>query len=246
MNPLKKFATCSTLILSCPVKISNVSARIEFMKNRTESGKVKTSGWSSAPFKGLKKLLDNRENLHIAPKGIQDKTDEEVFIDAMADVREIKEFREIPPDKPPEFRPCRPRKDHSLDILKGIVSGDIKINLPDTGEYIEWVHPDARKGITAKLHKGDFSVQDCIDLHGMSLVQAEEAFFSFIKDAVRRGLFCIKVIHGRGLRSPDGPVLKKALPAWLQGSFRKYVLAYTTAKDCDGGLGATYIMLKTG
>jgi DNA-nicking Smr family endonuclease len=216
------------------------------IKNRAKLKSSKTPEWSCTPFKGLKKILDANTKSPVIQKSIRDKTDEEIFIDAMADVREIKEFRKILPKKPPEFRLPRMRKDDSLDILQGIVSGEIKINLPDTGEYVEWIHPGARKGIAPRLHQGDFSVQDCIDLHGMSLVQAEEAFFSFIKDALRRRLFCVKVIHGRGLRSPEGPVIKKALPGWLQGPFRKWVLAYTTAKDCDGGLGATYIMLKTG
>jgi DNA-nicking Smr family endonuclease len=95
------------------------------------------------------------------------------------------------------------------------------------------------------LHEGDFSVQDFIDLHGMTLAEAEEAFSFFFRDSLRKHLFCVKVIHGRGLRSPGEPVLKTALVKWLQGTFRKRILAYATAKDCDGGLGATYIILKT-
>jgi DNA-nicking Smr family endonuclease len=78
----------------------------------------------------------------------------------------------------------------------------------------------------------------------MTLCEAEEALISFFRDAVKRRLFCIKVIHGRGLRSPNGPVIKEALKQWLHGPFRKWVMAYASAKDCDGGLGATYIMLK--
>jgi DNA-nicking Smr family endonuclease len=39
-------------------------------------------------------------------------------------------------------------------------------------------------------------------------------------------------------------VLKQAVQKWLQTSFRRWVLAYASAKDCDGGLGATYVILK--
>ncbi len=78
----------------------------------------------------------------------------------------------------------------------------------------------------------------------MTLSEAEESLKRFFREAMNKGLFCVKVIHGRGLKSPKGPVLKKALINWLQGSFRKWVMAYATAKDCDGGLGATYIILK--
>lgn len=173
------------------------------------------------------------------------KTDEEIFREAMADVREIKEFREIPLRKAPEIKPRPLRRDDDLAALRAIVSGKRKIRLSDTGEYMEWTTPEMGRDITGRLHRGDFSVQDSIDLHGMTVDEAEEALIRFFKEALRRHMFCVKVIHGRGLRSPRGPVLKEALKSWLHGSFRKWTAAYATAKDCDGGLGATYIILKS-
>ena len=136
-------------------------------------------------------------------------------------------------------------KDNSLDLLQQIIDGRRKITLSDTAEYIEWVHPRIRKDVARKLHEGNFAVQDYIDLHGMNLVEAEEALEFFLNDAAKRRLFCVKVIHGRGLRSSGGPVLKKAMVRWLHTSFSKWILAYSTARDCDGGLGATYIILKS-
>lgn len=210
-----------------------------------EENAMKTSEWSFTPFKGLKEALENNEYTFNEKNTIKNKTDEEIFVDAMADVREIREFREIPFKSPPRIEHRHVRTDDSLEVLKQIVKGEIKIRLSDTGEYMEWISPDMRKDIAKRLHQGDFSVQDYIDLHGMILREAEEALFLFFKEAIKKGLFCIKVIHGRGLRSPGGPVLKEALQKWLQGSFRKWVLAYSTAKDSDGGLGATYIILKS-
>jgi len=206
---------------------------------------MKTSELLFTPFKGLKEALKSNEYTFNKKNIIENKTDEEVFLDAMADVREIREFREIPFKSPPGIKHRHVRTDDSLEVLKQIVNGERKIRLSDTGEYIEWISPAMRKDIAQRLHQGDFSVQDYIDLHGMTLHDAEEAFSLFFKEAMKKRLFCVKVIHGRGLRSPGGPVLKEALQKWLQGSFRKWVLAYSTAKDCDGGLGATYIILKT-
>lgn len=213
--------------------------------------KMRTSEWSFAPFKGLKKVIESNKNTVIKKDTIKDKTDEEIFIEAMADVREIREFREIPIKEPPRIkhpegsRRLLYRADDSLEILRQIVSGERKIRLSDTGEYMEWISPNMRKDITQRLHQGDFSVQDYIDLHGMTLGEAEEALCLFFREAIKKRLFCVKVIHGRGLRSPGGPVLKEALKKWLQGTFRKWVLAYSSAKDCDGGLGATYVVLKS-
>ena len=213
--------------------------------------KVKTSKLTFTPFKGLKEVLENRKftfpRKDVAGKDVAAaRTDDEIFRDAMADVREIREFRKIPAKKPPKIEQVPVRRDDSLDVLQSIVKGETRIRLSDTGEYIEWIRPNLRKDIVRRLHDGNFSVQDSIDLHGMTLRQAEEAVGSFFKHAIKNRLFCIKVIHGRGLRSPGGPVLKEALIKWLHGNFRKWVLAYSSAKDCDGGLGATYIILKTG
>ncbi|MGD0886871.1 MAG: Smr/MutS family protein [Thermodesulfovibrionales bacterium] len=172
------------------------------------------------------------------------KTDEDIFLEAMADVREIREFREIPPASPSCIAPRSVRIDDGRDVLRQIVNGEKRIKLSDTGEYMEWSRSHVRKDITKRLHEGSFSVQDYIDLHGMTRNEAEKELTRFFSEAVKKRLFCIKVIHGRGLRSPQGPVLKEAFKGWLHGSFRKWVLAYATAKDCDGGLGATYILLK--
>jgi DNA-nicking Smr family endonuclease len=211
---------------------------------------VKTSKFSFTPFKGLREALEDRkfvlQKKNSTAKDVAGtKTDEELFRDAMADVREIREFRRIPAGKPPKIKHLPVRRDNSLETLQSIVKGETRIRLSDTGEYIEWIRPNMRKDIVQRLHQGDFSVQDSIDLHGMTLREAEEAIGSFFRNAIKSRLFCIKVIHGRGLRSPGGPVLKEALIKWLHGNFRKWVLAYSSAKDCDGGLGATYIILKT-
>jgi DNA-nicking Smr family endonuclease len=195
-------------------------------------------------FTSLKDLKAFRETLKSRKEISGTKTDQELFREAMADVREIREFREIPFKGPKGVRPRSVRKEDDFEILMQVVKGERKIRLSDTGEYMEWTSPRIRGDITRKLHQGDFAVQDSIDLHGMTLSEAEEALTSFFRDAVKRRLFCVKVIHGRGLRSPRGPVLKEAFRKLLHGPFSKWVLAYATAKDCDGGLGATYVVLR--
>jgi len=220
-------------------------------RNKTASRNIYKHGTTRkadpvyTPFKGLKDVLGQRIFDESNDHRVTSKTDEEIFLEAMADVREIKEFRKIPLQQPTKILLQKVKTDDSMRILQQVVNGEIKMQLSDTGEYIEWVSPRIKKDIARKLHQGVFSVQDYIDLHGMTLREAEEAFHLFFQGALKRRLFCIKVIHGRGLRSPNGPVLKEALKIWLQGKLRKWILAYSSAKDCDGGLGATYIILKT-
>lgn len=197
------------------------------------------------PFTGLKAALESRKFPLRERKDSDMRSDEEVFKEAMADVREITEFRKLPRAESPKTVPFLCRKDDAIDTLKRIVKGQEKIRISDTAEYMAWVKPRVRKDILEKLHRGDYAVQDSIDLHGMTLAEAEEALFQFFRSSVQRGLFCIKVIHGRGLRSPRGPVLKEALKTFLHRSFSKWILAYATARHSDGGWGATYILLKS-
>jgi DNA-nicking Smr family endonuclease len=160
--------------------------------------KMRTSEWSFTPFKGLKKVIESNKNTVIKKDTIKDKTDEEIFIEAMADVREIREFREIPIKEPPRikrpegYRRLLYRADDSLEILRQIVSGERKIRLSDTGEYMEWISPNMRKDITQRLHQGDFSVQDYIDLHGMTLGEAEEALCLFFREAIKKATVLCK------------------------------------------------------
>jgi len=96
-----------------------------------------------------------------------------------------------------------------------------------------------------RLRRGEFSVQKILDLHGCSIDNANELFQAFIKDVVREGLKCVKIIHGRGLKSKSVPVLKEHLKAWIiKAMHRRWVLAFSNALMSDGGPGATYILLK--
>ncbi|MDA8387729.1 MAG: Smr/MutS family protein [Nitrospiraceae bacterium] len=184
------------------------------------------------------------------------KTDRELFMEAMEGVREIKEFQTAKAPARPKpgvskkekgaVSSARQDEDLIMKQLAAIVGGKARINLSQTGEYIEWTRPGTPSGLARRLHGGEFPVREYIDLHGMTREEAFEAMQSFLLAASRKRTFCVKVIHGRGLRSPQGPVLKEAVRKWLEGPFRKYILAYSSARACDGGPGATYVLLKTG
>ncbi len=192
---------------------------------------------SSAPLKLLRKRLPAAS---VFPEDTE--TAEQLFLEAMADVREITEFRKLSCKEPSQTSPVVPDSppDRTMEELRNLVRGKRGITLSDTDEYIEWVRKGVRPQIIKRLRSGEISVQDCLDLHGFTVAEAEEEFYSFISEAKRRGLCCVKVIHGRGLRSPGGPVLKEAVQSWL----KRHSLAYATARRVDGGLGATYVLLR--
>jgi DNA-nicking Smr family endonuclease len=210
--------------------------------------KQQPENFSFRPFKKLKQIID-KKGVPITPKqpeSVKQPTDEELFNEAMKHVNEIREFREIPLQQKKAF-PSRKRRSpdrEALDALENIVAGQVPVNLSDTQEYVQWVNKDYRYDIPDRLHQGQHSIQDSLDLHGLILEEAEAEVERFIKDSIKKRHHCIKIIHGRGLRSPNGPVLKDALITWLSGRYRKHLIAFVTARPCDGGLGALYILLR--
>lgn len=201
------------------------------------------------PFEDLGKMIDDKwkglPEKRVAGPERQAPSDDELFADAMKKVREIRKFREIPVS-PKKIKPSKKDKneqEQALQMLHDIANCRTPLILSDTQEYIEWVNPAYRTAIARKLHRGDFSVRDFIDLHGYTIDEAEIEVERFLKDSLKRRYTCIRIIHGRGLRSPKGPVLKESVVKWLSGRYRKHVRAFVSARQCDGGLGAIYVLL---
>lgn len=95
-----------------------------------------------------------------------------------------------------------------------------------------------------KLRKGEWRVQDELDLHGLNSEEARKLLLEFLRDAGARGLRCINVIHGKGWRSEgrDG-ILKVLSRHWL--TQHPQVLAFCEAPNNAGGGGAVWVLLKS-
>ena len=176
--------------------------------------------------------------------------DGELFEEAMADVERLSTDHERTRHLPePRFRrPVRisGREREVLRELDQLVSGEAPFNLPDSDEYMEGSVPGLDRRTLRRLHRGEFTLEAELDLHGQIAETARTAVERFVMDAHGRGLRCIRIVHGRGLNSPGGvPVLKQSLPRWLaRGPARHIVLGFTTAAPPDGGAGATYVLLR--
>jgi DNA-nicking Smr family endonuclease len=95
-----------------------------------------------------------------------------------------------------------------------------------------------------RLRRGQVPVDHEIDLHGYTEAQARQNVRRELLLASRRGWRCVRIIHGRAVGSATGPVLKRALPGWLEEAAPAVrVLAFTTAAPQLGGDGATLVLL---
>lgn len=140
------------------------------------------------------------------------------------------------------FSPKKPFKNREKDWPPR----KIEIKLPLTSEYMEGKRRNISPATLWKLKEGHFSIQAILNLRGLFLEEARLLFEDFMEKALKRGLSCVLIIHGRGLSSKGEPVLKKNVREWLErGPFRRFVLAYASARPCDGGLGATYVLLSS-
>ena len=117
----------------------------------------------------------------------------------------------------------------------------------DIGQEIEAEQTFLRKGlgtdILVKLRRAHWTTQAVLDLHGMTTDEAHDTLADFLLDARNRGLRCVRVIHGKGLTSPNRePVLKGKVRRWL--SQWDDVLAYCEAARHAGGSGAVVVLLR--
>jgi DNA-nicking Smr family endonuclease len=134
----------------------------------------------------------------------------------------------------------------ALAALSDLVTGGGHFDIADTREYIEGAVVGLDPRLVRRLRRGDFAWQAHLDLHGMTAVEAREALAVFLAAAVREGHRCVLIVHGRGHNSKDQiPVLKERLKLWLaRGQAARLVLAFTSARACDGGAGALYVLLR--
>lgn len=213
---------------------------------------------TNRPFKDLKELLKNRKvpissgrRVQSAPESKTQKPsrqkESEIFIEAMADVNPIT-FKKTVAKKKPTTSSAALYENEDQDTMAAL---HVLINegrgfiVSQTPEYMESANPGVSAEVLRRLHQGRYAIQDFIDLHGLRVHEAEPVLKRFIKQSIKNSLRAVLIVHGRGLTSPKEPVLKKKVFFWLtSGPLRKWVIALTSARSCDGGAGATYVLLR--
>lgn len=118
--------------------------------------------------------------------------------------------------------------------------GDLPIDTPD---FLEFCRPGIQKRVFQDLQRGLIPPEESLDLHGMRVTEARQAFSRFIRQCLQRRIRCVRIIHGKGAGSSEKqPVLKQKTHQWLMQM--DAVLAFNTAPRWDGGTGAVYVLLS--
>lgn len=170
-----------------------------------------------------------------------DADDAALFREAIGEVRPLPS-PEAPPSRPKPSPRARRREIDELEALK-LSRRPSEYDLRLAGEEaMAYRRPEVSEKILKALRRGQYSVQDEIDLHNLRPSDAESLLRRFLGEARMAGRLCVRIIHGKGLRSAgEGSVLKGLVDLMLRQ--RADVLAFASAPEAMGGTGATLALL---
>lgn len=111
-----------------------------------------------------------------------------------------------------------------------------------TDDGLSFRRPGIGPDVVNKLRRGHWALQGQIDLHGYNREEARDLLAGYVHECHRRGMRCLRVVHGKGLGSPGRqPVLKAKVQRWLAQCGE--VIAFAQATGPQGGAGALVVLL---
>ncbi len=171
----------------------------------------------------------------------EDRLETDLFREAVGDVRplrndnRIEPFRKLPPPHPIK------REEDEQAVLEELarLTFDDDAEFEDDGRFLR---PGLPPDILRKLRRTHWVIQDQLDLHGLNSEEAAGATALFLAECRRAGTRCVRIIHGKGLRSRGRePVLRGRIRKLL--SRRDDVLAFVEPRALHGGSGAVVVLL---
>ena len=208
-----------------------------------------------ADLKALRETLKEQEQARAVEKAEREKRERvdreeaNVFHSATKGIKPIPESdRYVPPMAriPVRGAPARPRtvEEDNAAVLRESLSDQFDVEgLLDDDPTISYSAPGVGPDVARKLRKRHWPVQDELDLHDMNRETARDQVGDFLRRAMKRGLRCVRVIHGKGYGSAGGePVLRPMVHSWLVQ--KDEIVAFCVANKADGGHGALIVLLK--
>ncbi|MFT6006339.1 MAG: DNA-nicking Smr family endonuclease [Pseudoalteromonas tetraodonis] len=112
----------------------------------------------------------------------------------------------------------------------------------ESGDELKFLRTGFPPWLLKKLRRGDYAIQDELDLHGLVAGEAKQETHGFINECARDNVRAVRIVHGKGRNSAGRmPILKNMLIGWL--SKNQYVIAVVSTPANDGGTGAVYVLL---
>ncbi len=166
------------------------------------------------------------------------------FHAAVGDARPLKASNRVHLGGPlPPPRPIQHLADEHA-ALRESLHGPIALqDRLEGGDEANYLRAGLAYSVLKDLRRGRWVIQAELDLHGLNREEARSQLASFLADCLHDGKRCVRVITGKGLRSPMKlSILRQLVRGWL--AQRQEILAYCQAKPADGGEGALLVLLR--
>lgn len=173
----------------------------------------------------------------------QQRDQHELFARSVGPVHRLRDRGLAEVERP---RPAPHPRQRELDeqaAVRESLSDEVNLeSLLLTDDGLSFRRPGIGPDVVTRLRRGHWALQGQIDLHGYTRDEARALLADFLHEAQRRGMRCIRVVHGKGHGSPGRqPVLKAKVQRWLAQSAE--VIAFAQASGPQGGAGALVVLL---
>mgnify|MGYP000461607250 FL=1 len=190
----------------------------------------------------LEKLEKEKAEKLKAELAQQQKT-EDLFLAAVKNARPLNTNRIHHEPSKPKPIPQQFIRDEKQALRDSLSDGYIPAYELESGEELLYLREGQSPSVLSKLRRGHWVVQANLDLHGLISDEARIQVGEFLAGCKKRGIRCVRIVHGKGLGSRNRePILKHKVRNWLIQ--KDEVIAYAQARATDGGSGAVIVLLK--
>jgi DNA-nicking Smr family endonuclease len=211
----------------------------------------KSDTFANKPFKALKGIEPASSprrgpvNKPAAPS-IRDEDAADLFLRAVGDVKKLDSPPSAPKKAPaaPRARPYQDEQERRL-FLQAMTKMGPDFRSEDRKSEEEGAVKTSSSSRLKQLKRGSIRISAELDLHGFLKDEALFRLERFIASSFARGLQAVLVITGKGMNSPEGPVLQGAVSRWLREQGTGMVAESFPAPRDKGGNGAFVVFLKS-
>jgi len=156
-------------------------------------------------------------------------------------VKPLRQDKVTPYRKPADTTPRQRQLDDQRVMQELLEASDESASF-ESGDELKFLRSGFSSRLLKKLRRGDYAIQDELDLHGLIAGEAKRETHAFINECARDNVRAVRIVHGKGRNSAGRkPVLKNMLIGWL--SKNQHVVAVVSTPANDGGTGAVYVLL---
>lgn len=210
-----------------------------------------------ADLKGLRDELKENERVRAIEQAEREKRERLAreraveFRSSMQGVRKLPESDRyvhrpvyVAPNRVGQKGPVLSAEEETEAVLRESLSDQFDVEgMLDEDPALSYTRDGVGSDVVRKMRKRHWPIQDELDLHGLNRDGARDALTDFLHRANRRGVRCVRIIHGVGYGSPGGePVLRGIVHSWLVQ--KNEVIAFCAAGRSDGGHGALIALLR--